>query len=373
MKPVRHVAIVGAGLAGLACAAAAASAGVRVDVFERAGAPADPPAHVDVVPNLLRDLATLGMAEACVRQGFVHQGVRVVDAGSGTRFDLLAPRLAGGHLPSSLGMRHGALLRLLAETAHDRGARLHWGATVASVDAAHATVELAEGAECHADLVLLAGGSRCALRRGLLLGAELPAASQDGWYALLPRPADLDRSCWLLAPGGRKAHLVPVALDRAGVAVLRPAAALNALPPQASRAASLRALLREFPAPLAVVAEYLHDADAVAIRPLHSGLLPRPWHRGALLAVGEGAHALPPHFGQAAAQSVEDAVVLGELLAAQHPRDELLQRFDARRFPRARQVHAIAAQAARWDLAPNPATDLQRLAAALQRVVEQAA
>jgi 2-polyprenyl-6-methoxyphenol hydroxylase-like FAD-dependent oxidoreductase len=111
------------------------------------------------------------------------------------------------------------------------------------------------------------------------------------------------------------------------------------------------------------------DGTQALVRPVRSGLLEGPWHEQGVLRIGHSAHVLPPHFGQAAAQAVEDAVVLGDLLRLQLSRDEMLQAFMARRGERARQVHAVATQAARWDLRPEAATDLPALAAQLAQLV----
>ncbi|MDN4592056.1 hypothetical protein DBA29_26595 [Xenophilus aerolatus] len=45
------VAVVGGGIAGLACALAAARVGADVRLYEAGAVPIDLPAHVDVVPN----------------------------------------------------------------------------------------------------------------------------------------------------------------------------------------------------------------------------------------------------------------------------------------------------------------------------------
>lgn len=370
MKPVSQMLVVGAGLAGLACAAAAAAAGVAVEVFDGAPAPSAVPAHVDVVPNLLRDLATLGLADTVVGSGFVHQGLRVVDAGSGASFDVDAPRLAGMRLPAAVGVTHDALLHAVADAAQRRGAMLRFDAAVAAIDADAGAVRLAHGGERRADLVLLAAGADAPLRHAVFGVAPALPQGQDWWHALLPRPPWADRGHWIVAPGG-KVQLVPVALDRAGVAVLRPAAAR--LGAGSAPAASLRAALAALPQPLAGLAAALRDDTPVALRPVRAGLLPGPWFRGAVLAVGDCAHAIAPHFGQPAALSVEDAVVLGELLRERRSRDDLLQRFMVRRAPRAEKVHAITTQAARWDLRPDPQTDLLSLSAVLMRVVGEPA
>jgi 2-polyprenyl-6-methoxyphenol hydroxylase-like FAD-dependent oxidoreductase len=370
MKPVGEMLVVGAGLAGLACAAAAAAAGVVVEVFDGAPAPSAAPAHVDVVPNLLRDLATLGLADAVVGSGFVHQGLRVVDAGSGASFDVDAPRLAGARLPAAVGVTHGALLREIADAAGRRGAALRFGTTVEAIDADAGGVRLAGGSERRADLVLLAAGADSPLRQAVFGAPPALPQGQDWWHALLPRPAWVDRSHWVVAPGG-KVQIVPVALNQAGIAVLRAAVARPAA--GSAPATSLRAAVEALPQPLAALAAQLRGDTPVALRPVRAALLPLPWVRGAVLAVGDCAHAIAPHFGQPAAMSIEDAVVLGELLRERRSRDDLLQRFVARRVPRAGQVHAITTQAAQWDLRPDAHTDLRRLAAMLMRVVAEPA
>ena len=94
-----------------------------------------------------------------------------------------------------------------------------------------------------------------------------------------------------------------------------------------------------------------------------------PWHRGAVLCVGASAHAIAPPFGQSAAQALEDAVVLGELVAAGLDRSRLLRRFGERRGERVRCLHDLTERAALWTAQPEPETDLLRLAGEIDRLV----
>lgn len=362
-----RVAIVGAGLAGLSAAVAATAAGAQVDVFESDARLAAPPVHLDVVPGLMRDLVTLGVGERCVRLGFPYRGMAVVDPAGRPRFEIPTPPLAGARWPAALGIGYATLLQVLHDQAAAQGARWHWGTPVAGVEtlAGGCRVVTRDGAAWHGDLALLAGARQV---DGIALPlATPPQRLPQHWdHVLLPRPRGLDRSTWVVGPGRHKALLVPIDATRAGIAVLRD--------PQADRsAAALRAQLAAQGPLLAAAAVHL-AADAVVVaRPVHSGLLSGPWHQGAVLRIGSSAHLLPPHFGQAAAQTAEDATVLRDLLAAGLPREALLQQFMQRRGTRAQQVHAVAAQAAQWDLHPEPATDLPALAHRLAPIVAQAA
>lgn len=365
MAVLRRVLIVGAGLAGLAAAVAASAAGVGVQVLEAGAAPAvrqdslaPPLAHLDVVPNLLRDLVSLGLGPACVRQGFAYQGMSVSDGWGRTLFDLPTPHLAGAAWPCAMGMVYGDLLRLMRQAATAQGAQLQWQRPVASLEALTGQ----DASTAQADrLIVLAGGAAAAPLDGrpALSLQDLP---QHWCHALLPRPAGLERSTWVVGDDGLKALLVPVSLRQVGVAVVQPVRA------PATPAALRMALGRQGPL-LQGLAAHWHDDTPTLVRPVRVGLLPGDWHAGGVLRIGHSAHALPPHFGQAAAQVVEDAVVLGDLLRQQLDRDSLLQAFAQRRGARARAVHDLALQAAQWDLQPRAETDLPALGARLAPLV----
>jgi 2-polyprenyl-6-methoxyphenol hydroxylase-like FAD-dependent oxidoreductase len=366
MAAIGHVGVIGAGLAGLAAAVAASGAGMRVDVFEAEPKPIEPLAHIEIVPNLLRDLVTLGVGEACVRRGFPYHGLAVLDGDGRALFEIATPRLAGAQFPPCLGMVYGELLGLLRDAAVARGARLHFGSTVRDASDAGAIVT-ADGKRHGVDLAVIASGDTLpsiASQPAHRLAADtLP---QQWCHALLPRPVSLERAAWVIGTGSTKAMLVPVDTKRAGIAVLRPAGA-------SSTPTSMRGTLAAQGLLLQSLGAHWKDGTPMLVRPVRSALLHGRWHAYGVLRIGHSAHVLPPHFGQSAAQAIEDAVVLGDLLLARPSRDALLDAFMARRGERARQIHAIATQAARWDLRPEASTDLPALAEQLAPLVAKPA
>ena len=65
--------------------------------------------------------------------------------------------------------------------------------------------------------------------------------------------------------------------------------------------------------------------------------------------VGDAAHTCPPTLAQGAAQALEDASVLAEvLLAADRLDDRVWEQFHARRVDRARTVVEASLQLGRW-------------------------
>src|SRR5206468_12245922 len=125
-----------------------------VDRHEARSGPLGLQAHVDVVPNMLRELVRLGVGDACVRTGFPYRRTSAVGQRGLPLFSLDAARLAGPSYPAALGITHADLHTLLAGAATQAGARLHQGARIAQFDPARPG----------ADLVVLACGPADALR-----------------------------------------------------------------------------------------------------------------------------------------------------------------------------------------------------------------
>lgn len=368
LTAVRRVVIVGAGVAGLACALAGARAGARVDVLEARAWKAPVPAHINLVPNLLRELARLGVAEACVQRGFAYSGIAVLDEHGDEAFRLQTPHLAGGCLPAAAGIAHDELLDVLAKAAAQAGAVLHAGLPVRCVDAPQGRVSAEGGRTFQADLVLLATGAQSPLTAAVF-GADLPSAPLHAWWhALLPRPAWLERATLMAGMVGRRLFYVPVSMAWAGLAVAAERAVQGP-----SDASALAFLLNGWGTLPRRIAAALGPDCPTTFRRVGSSLRETPWHCGAVLCVGAAAHAFAPPFGQSAAQALEDAAVLGELLAAAPSRAQLLQAFCARRMARARRLHGLIDQGARWLASPEPDTDLHDLARCIGDIVARPA
>jgi 2-polyprenyl-6-methoxyphenol hydroxylase-like FAD-dependent oxidoreductase len=368
---VRRVIVVGAGVAGLACALAAARAGMSVEVLDARPRLNDVSGHVDVVPNLLRDLEQLGVGQACARSGFAYSRIAVADARGRPLYELPLRRLAGPTLPPALGMQHADLLRVLDAAASQLGAVVTLGRPATAIDslASPATVQLADGSTRTGDLVVVACGADSPLRSQVIPSARPTSAlDQSWWHALVPRPPGLDQPTWWIGTAQR-VLCVPVGATRCGLALIRAGAPDD----QAVSASPMREALREFSAlPVSVLASFDGDVTPITRRRVREGVLAQ-WHRGRALCVGEAAHALVPHFGQSAAQSIEDACVLGELLGQGTGLADLLQHFGERRIARAGRVQALTSQAARWDLRPQADTDLRQLALRLDALVAEPA
>lgn len=360
---VRKLLVIGGGLAGLASALAAARAGVEVELIEARGSWHTAPAHVNVPPNMLRDLARLGVAEACVREGFPYHGASFMDLRGRELYQLPTERLAGDRLPCALGIAQPALMGVLVEEARRAGAVLHTGVGCENIEHEAGRVRFTDGRSATYDLVVGADGADSRLRAQLFGSQFDPQPTTQAWWrAIVSRPRDLDRPTMVIGLEGGRAGAIPVSSQQACVVLLQGEPG-DALPLPNLRAAVMRERLARCQGMVAAMRDQIgRDGDAVQIQWVRSGLLPTPWHRGRVLLIGDAVHTITPHLGQSGAQSLEDAAVLGDLLAAASPLDALLDRFMARRFERARITQQCSQQIALWELRPGPETDIPRVA-----------
>jgi salicylate hydroxylase len=74
-----------------------------------------------------------------------------------------------------------------------------------------------------------------------------------------------------------------------------------------------------------------------------------------VVLIGDAAHAMLPHQGQGANQTIEDAVLLADLLAATRADDlaDAFARYEALRRPRTRRVQRWSRLAADWMHLPD--------------------
>ena len=75
------------------------------------------------------------------------------------------------------------------------------------------------------------------------------------------------------------------------------------------------------------------------------------WNRGRVVVIGDAAHSCPPTIAQGAAQGLEDALVLTELIVQFESLDQdLWEIFHARRLPRVQAVVEASVQLGQWQL-----------------------
>jgi FAD-dependent urate hydroxylase len=324
-----RILVVGAGTAGLAAARGLRVAGFRPDVVEELPATMVPGAGIYLPGNASRALRHLGLDAPLRPLGNLVFRQVFQDARARPLFEIDVAALWAG-VGESRALARADLQQVLltgvgGEVRYDTAVR-----DLEIVDGA-AKVEFGDGGIAEYDLVVGADGRRSTVRAKAGLGGPATPTGQivyrsvvsggpplSDWTALLGR-----RSSFVVMPmGGRRLYCYAdeTAPD---------------LPNPADPLARVRQLFGAFGGPVPPI---LDAMEKVQVARTDEVVLDR-WSRGPVLLVGDAAHATAPTLAQGAAMSIEDAVVLGEVLrATPHDVPAALRAYEARRRPRCRQV-----------------------------------
>lgn len=340
MSSNKKVLIVGGGIAGLTLAVALRRSGIGVDIVELEPRWNILGVGISLTGPTLRALQSIGLIDRCVAVAFGFDRIVFADAAGHEVGALNMPRLCGPQYPATVAIGRPALHDVLVQAAQELGAAFTLGATVSSFSQRPDAVDvgLSNGERASYDFVVGCDGIRSAVR-GLALDG-VPEANFTGlavWRATMPRLKQVD--CMQMFYGPKvKAGVNPHSRDEMFLFLVEPIEAGRRLPPDQMHLL-LRDQLDDFSSDVVSFArEHITDPRKVDYRPMNSFLLPRPWHRGRVLVIGDAAHTTTPHLATGAGIAIEDAVVLAELIATDLPAAELLARFMARRFDRCRLV-----------------------------------
>ena len=344
-----RIAIVGAGIGGLALAIALRQRGLSAELYEQAEALAEIGAAVALSANATRELRRLGVLDGVVAASTEPTELIYRDGRTGERVAAHAVR-DGGAYQTRFGAPYCGIHR--ADLQHVLGAaiardRLHLGRRLVGLAERDERVALtfADGGTAEADLVIAADGVRSTARRYVSGGDGLLYSRTSGFRGIVP----VDRLPSLPDPQaiqfwmGPSAHLLHYAIGADGghvnfLAVVEgprdwahPGKGLIG-----SNDDEALALFKGWhPAVTEMVSAVRHDLrwGLFLAGPL------RRWRRGRVVLIGDAAHAMLPHHGQGASTTIEDAVTLAELLAAE-PDDiaSVFATYEALRRPRTRMI-----------------------------------
>ena len=373
---VSRVLIVGAGLAGTAAAIGLATGGVVVELIDVKPEVAAAGSGITMQGNGLRELRRLGVWEAVLAAGypFDSAGLRAPDAAGTLLADLPDVRTGGPDLPATVGLPRPALARIMTDRAVAAGAALRLGTAVSTLsqDGDGVDVTFADGSAGRYDLVIGADGIRSATRRMIGVADEPRPTGMGIFRAFGPRPASVTRTDLYYGGPAYIAGYCPTSADSLYAYLVEDARDRSRQAP-AERLADMVALAAAYHGPWDDIRATLTDPAAVSYTLFESLLVPAPWHRGRVVLIGDAAHACPPTLAQGAAQALEDAAVLTELLLSSAELDDgLWAAFTARRFERAKTVVEASCQLGQWQL-DHEQGDVMGLIATISALITQPA
>ena len=349
---ISNAIVIGAGIGGLAAAAALARRGMAVTVLEQSPRIAEVGAGLQISPNGLAVLRALGLESTLVQRGAVRgRAVILRDETCAEVAHIDLERLGADQ--RYFFVHRADLIDLLAGAARRANVSLELGAEVARIEPGPLPeLTMADGSRRRAELIVDASGIH-ARGRALLNGADTPVFSgQVAWRALVPNQFNhLDAAQITMGPGrhlvsyplrgGRLINLVAVE-EREGWA----AEGWN----HNDDPAHLQAAFAGFGGQ---AGEMIAAVDRVTLWGLHLHPVAQVWQQGGVTLLGDAAHPTLPFLAQGANMALEDAWVLADCVL-RLPSDEALPAYQAAREARARRViRAAEGNARKYHLRPG--------------------
>lgn len=343
------VAIIGAGMGGLAVAATLRRVGFDAQVYEQAPRFARIGAGIQMMPNSMKVLRGIGVEERLRHVAFAPDSHlnRVWDTGAIMRELPMPESLFGAPY---LCMHRADLHDALASAVPPES--VHLGKKLVGLDRAgnQITLTFADGARARADAVIGADGVHSRVRE-LIIGPDMPIhKGRIAYRAVFPaallggREIGPSRTKWW----GTDRHIVIYYTTRARseiyfvTSVPEPAEWLT----QESWSAKgdvneLRRAYEGFHVDVRSVLEACPDCHKWAI--LEREPLAR-WSEGRIVLLGDACHPMTPYMAQGAATAIEDAAILARCLDSTSGEDVegAFRRYEAHRKPRTSRIQAIS-------------------------------
>lgn len=354
MTQGQNIAIIGAGIGGLAAALALRLRGADVQVVEQADALSEVGAGLQISPNGFAVVKALGVAPQLRALGVRAKAVDLCDYKNSRlvcRLDLArdTPELEYRF------MHRADLVDLLYLACLDEGVEFTFSQTVTAIgepDKPHIVTDT--GMSMNPDFVIGADGIK-SLMRGALGNSALPQFSgQVAWRAIVPNScAHPDHATVHMAP---RRHMVSYPLrDRSAINLV--------LVQERSQWAEEGWSQRDDPINLrnafgdfgGMAAKLISGIECTHLWGLFVHPVASNWGQGRMALVGDAAHPMLPFLAQGANMALEDAWVLANCLDAQGPLEERLAAYQLKRKARVTRVaRAAAGNAWKYHLSAPP-------------------
>lgn len=345
-----NVAIIGAGIGGLAASACLRKIGLETTIYEQAPAFSRIGAGVQMSPNAMRVLYGIGVGELVRSTAFEppHWRNRDFDTGRMSNEHPLGPDAHGRYGVPYLLMHRGDLHAALHGAVPDTTIR--YGHKLAGIDQSDAGVVLSfeNGENCKADAVIASDGVHSPVREWML-DAEAPHFTGRLAYrtafstALLSGYEIMDDSVKWWGPDRHIViYYVTAARDEIYFTTSQPEPGFKV--ESWSEKGDVSELCDAF-------SDFHEDVRMVlgSCPTVHKWAIferdPLPaWSDGNVTLMGDACHPMTPYMAQGAANALEDAVVLSRCLA-NHGTDDFgraFKRFEAARKPRTSRIQATS-------------------------------
>lgn len=351
--------VIGAGVGGLTAAAAMRRAGVEVEIYERARELREAGAALGIMSNAVAALRSIGINGALEANGEAIDDFQIFD----TKGKLIAVTpLKQLHAElgfPSISIHRAALQRILIDAAAD--CPIHLGAACERIEylSPGVRVYFADGRTAEGDFVVGADGLHSAVRRQLHGDAAPRYAGYAVYLATIAfaHPRLVRGYTGHYWGKGTRFGLVDIGSGQFYWWATRNCACRSQ--PQDAHARK-QELLHYFSGWADEVESAISATPAQEI--LQVDAQDRPfiarWGAGPVTLLGDAAHPMLTSLGQGACMAIEDAVILGRVLAADPAQnvEHSLRRYEDLRRARTRQIVKLSSVMSAIEQAEHPLT-----------------
>ncbi|KAI9880978.1 MAG: hypothetical protein M1830_009472 [Pleopsidium flavum] len=353
-SPNFHVAIVGAGLGGLAAAIGIAQAGHKVTILEQAPALGEIGAGIQIPPNSSRILKRWDILDriefVSVRPSdFILRSYR---DGLVLSKQNMVPYADERYGVPYLHIHRADYHKILVGEAERLGVSMQLGSTVTRIDFEKPSLHLKDKPEFHADIILGADGLKSVCREALLGHPDPPHLTGDLAYRIIVKAEDMKKhpdlvdlvekpaiNYWM----GPDGHAVCYLLKGGGlynIVLICPDNLPELVNTAKADVQEMRDFFEKWDPKLKTLLGLVQETSKWR---LQNSEEMESWSHpsGKFALLGDACHATLPYLAQGAAQAVEDGAVLGALftkITHKSQLSDLLLIYESLRKPRTTRV-----------------------------------
>ena len=343
--------VIGGGIGGLTTALALLDKGIQVEVYERAHELREIGAGLQIGANGSRVLVRLGLGPQLTRLGVAINAIDMRDLRTDRPIHSV-PADRSAATAEAMTARYGGtfyqvhrpdLLGMLSEAVPEGVTRLGEEAVDFADDGAGVSVSFQSGHQTRGDVLIGADGIHSMVRRQMHGGQEPDFSHTVAWRALVEREKvanlNLPQDCHVWLGPSRSAVVYWVhggqLLNFVGMVPAEEAAAESW-----TNTGELTAMRLSYVGSNPRLQAIIDQIETPFITGYYFRYPLTEWVRGRVALLGDAAHPMHPFLAQGACQAIEDAAVLGHVLAAHGDAGitAALAEYQRRRMARASQV-----------------------------------
>lgn len=334
---MEHVTILGGGIGGLTLGVALERNGVDYDIYERTAQYRPTGAGIILRSNAMQVYERLGLARRLREMGTTIEGTRTYsESGKILSDEDFSEQAGADDRQVDAGVHRAKLQQLLLD--HNDAAAIHMGKECETVIENDDAVRVAftDGTTIETDVLIGADGSFSVVREQVFNEVPVRYTNQVGHRGI--PDVDVVHKNRLTQAWGKGVSLGIVPLAEREVYWF---AVLNAEPHQEYDPREVKATVHEkaeaLPDPFATLVaqtdpESILSYDYLDLPPLES------WSIDRVAIMGDAAHSMTPFIGQGGCQAIEDAYVLGQVLAEHATPARAFDEYEAIRMEKANKI-----------------------------------